>query len=101
MPRSNSCLLVGICATLLLGIASTQAIQYDWKWRTGRASWYGDGLWPLHIGGCGYGYLWQDEGTGWDVAGVWIAGVAALMHHGKTRPGFKMDAFAIYTIPFG
>jgi len=26
--------------------------------------------WPIHIGGCNYGYLWADEGTGHDVVGA-------------------------------
>jgi hypothetical protein len=54
----------------LLTLAMTEAVTVDWQWRTGaRASWYGNGDWPLDIGGCNYGYLWPNEGTGLDVAG--------------------------------
>jgi hypothetical protein len=53
----------------LLTLATIQAVTIDWQWRSGRASWYGDGKWPLDIGGCNYGYLWGNEGTGLDVAG--------------------------------
>eukprot|EP01023_Acetabularia_acetabulum_P013604 TRINITY_DN16541_c0_g1_i1.p2 TRINITY_DN16541_c0_g1~~TRINITY_DN16541_c0_g1_i1.p2 ORF type:complete len:119 (-),score=8.38 TRINITY_DN16541_c0_g1_i1:163-519(-) len=41
-------------------------------WRKGRATFYGneDWLWSIHQGSCGYEYLCQDEGTGWDIAAM-------------------------------
>lgn len=41
-------------------------------WRKGRATFYGDEpwYWTIHHGSCGKGYLWPDEGTGWDVAAL-------------------------------
>eukprot|EP01023_Acetabularia_acetabulum_P025053 TRINITY_DN2403_c0_g1_i1.p2 TRINITY_DN2403_c0_g1~~TRINITY_DN2403_c0_g1_i1.p2 ORF type:complete len:392 (-),score=82.38 TRINITY_DN2403_c0_g1_i1:2119-3294(-) len=38
----------------------------------GRATFYGNEpwLWTIHYGSCGYGYLCQDEGTGWDITAL-------------------------------
>ncbi|KAF5842724.1 RlpA-like double-psi beta-barrel-protein domain-containing protein-containing protein [Dunaliella salina] len=44
--------------------------SFDWKWKEGRATYFGDGAWPIHIGGCNYDYLWKDEGTGYDVVAL-------------------------------
>eukprot|EP00879_Flechtneria_rotunda_P007961 GHRR01008341.1.p1 GENE.GHRR01008341.1~~GHRR01008341.1.p1 ORF type:complete len:252 (+),score=63.02 GHRR01008341.1:248-1003(+) len=42
------------------------------QWRSGRATFYGNEpwYWSIHHGSCGEGYLWPDEGTGWDVAAL-------------------------------
>uniref|UniRef100_A0A383VYW9 Expansin-like EG45 domain-containing protein n=1 Tax=Tetradesmus obliquus TaxID=3088 RepID=A0A383VYW9_TETOB len=44
--------------------------ELDWKWRTGRATYYGTDDWSIHKGSCGYGALWRDEPHGWDVAAM-------------------------------
>ncbi|KAJ9529832.1 hypothetical protein QJQ45_022243 [Haematococcus lacustris] len=60
-----------LSALLLAGARfASGSAKIDWQWKSGRASWYGNGDWPIHIGGCGYDYLWKDEGTGWDVAAL-------------------------------
>eukprot|EP01026_Neomeris_dumetosa_P029627 TRINITY_DN2398_c0_g1_i3.p1 TRINITY_DN2398_c0_g1~~TRINITY_DN2398_c0_g1_i3.p1 ORF type:complete len:426 (-),score=35.94 TRINITY_DN2398_c0_g1_i3:255-1532(-) len=40
-----------------------------WVWKDGRATYYGHNS-HIHSGSCGYGYICQDEGTGWDVAAI-------------------------------
>ncbi|GMH41450.1 hypothetical protein BSKO_09360 [Bryopsis sp. KO-2023] len=41
-------------------------------WRVGRGTFYGNEpwLWSIHEGSCGYGYIWEDEPLGWDVAAL-------------------------------
>eukprot|EP00879_Flechtneria_rotunda_P015315 GHRR01016009.1.p1 GENE.GHRR01016009.1~~GHRR01016009.1.p1 ORF type:complete len:151 (+),score=29.76 GHRR01016009.1:272-724(+) len=41
-------------------------------WRSGRATYYGNEpwYWSIHYGSCGRGYIWPDQGTGWDVAAL-------------------------------
>eukprot|EP01026_Neomeris_dumetosa_P009360 TRINITY_DN13142_c0_g1_i5.p1 TRINITY_DN13142_c0_g1~~TRINITY_DN13142_c0_g1_i5.p1 ORF type:complete len:129 (-),score=3.12 TRINITY_DN13142_c0_g1_i5:10-396(-) len=50
----------------LFVVATCQDYQY------GRATFYGNEpwYWSIHYGSCGYGYLCEDEGTGWDVAAL-------------------------------
>lgn len=44
----------------------------DEGWRIGRATFYGNEpwAWSIHEGSCGYGYIWEDEPMGWDVAAI-------------------------------
>eukprot|EP00879_Flechtneria_rotunda_P014411 GHRR01015058.1.p1 GENE.GHRR01015058.1~~GHRR01015058.1.p1 ORF type:complete len:136 (+),score=21.77 GHRR01015058.1:159-566(+) len=60
-----SCL--ALLSIVLLGNVSPAS-----AWRTGRATFYGNEpwYWSIHHGSCGQGYLWPDEGQGWDVAAL-------------------------------
>lgn len=44
----------------------------DEGWRIGRGTFYGNEpwAWSIHEGSCGYGYIWEDEPLGWDVAAI-------------------------------
>ncbi|GFR49513.1 hypothetical protein Agub_g11554 [Astrephomene gubernaculifera] len=48
-----------------------RGVNYNWKWRSGRATWFGgsDG-WSIHNGSCNYQYIYPDEPLGWDVAAL-------------------------------
>jgi hypothetical protein len=58
---------------VLLNILASRieaAPSYDWKWRKGRASYYGLDAWSIHKGSCNYGYIYKDEPLGWDVVAI-------------------------------
>eukprot|EP01025_Chloroclados_australasicus_P068414 TRINITY_DN94_c0_g1_i4.p4 TRINITY_DN94_c0_g1~~TRINITY_DN94_c0_g1_i4.p4 ORF type:complete len:192 (+),score=8.79 TRINITY_DN94_c0_g1_i4:235-810(+) len=42
------------------------------EWRYGRTTYYGNEpwFWSIHKGSCGYGYICENQGTGWDVAAL-------------------------------
>jgi hypothetical protein len=107
---ATSLQLVLFCLAAVLGV--TVAKQYDWNWKEGRATFYGEhqGLpqlnpftselhprfartdaprvqhslqkvptsmlptgtdaWSIHKGSCDYGYIWNNEPLGWDVAAM-------------------------------
>lgn len=63
------------------GMSFFQGLQYEGlhagnqqeeSWRVGRATFYGNEpwAWSIHEGSCGFGYLWEDEPLGWDVAAL-------------------------------
>lgn len=56
----------------LLGLMLISAVAAQGSWRDGRATFYGNEpwLWSIHKGSCGYGYIWPNEGTGWDVTAL-------------------------------
>lgn len=54
-----------------LALPVTKASKsYDWTWKDGRATYYGTDAWSIHMGSCGYGYIYKDEPLGWDVAAM-------------------------------
>lgn len=53
-------------------IPRASCITYDMQWRTGRATFYGGPTdpWSIHAGACNYGYLYNDDPLGWNVAAM-------------------------------
>lgn len=49
---------------------SVTSQQFDYQWRTGRATFYGTDAWSIHYGSCGYYNLDPCTGTGWDIAAL-------------------------------
>jgi hypothetical protein len=67
--------LIGRLSLALVVLANLLGTRTDAQidsWHTGRATYYGDQpwLWTIHHGSCGYGYIWQDYLTGWDVTAL-------------------------------
>lgn len=61
-----------VFAWLVVALGLIAAARSQGEWREGRATYYGDEpwLWNIHEGSCGYGYIWEDEPLGWDVAAL-------------------------------
>ncbi|KAF8065858.1 EXPA32 [Scenedesmus sp. PABB004] len=59
-----------ICSALalVLACAAGASAQKMEPFKLGRATFYGKDGWSIHTGSCGYGYLDENAGTGWDVA---------------------------------
>lgn len=59
-------------ACVVLAAILAVSVSAAGQWRRGRATYYGDEpwLWDIHHGSCGYGYIWEDEPLGWDVAAL-------------------------------
>ncbi|GBF98478.1 U6 snRNA phosphodiesterase [Raphidocelis subcapitata] len=53
-------------------LLAAPAAASDAAWRPGRATFYGNEpwYWDIHHGSCGFGYMWPDQSTGWDVAAL-------------------------------
>ncbi|KIZ00219.1 hypothetical protein MNEG_7740 [Monoraphidium neglectum] len=64
----RSCGPLVLAAVLGLTLLAPQAAA----WTTGRATFYGNEPWnwDIHHGSCGYGYIWPDQNTGWDIAAL-------------------------------
>jgi len=62
MFGTRSSWLLLLAAVALVTVTDVHAV--DWKWRTGRATYYGTDDWSIHKGSCGYGALWKDEPHG-------------------------------------
>lgn len=59
-------------AMLVWLLLTTRASTYDMQWRTGRSTFYGGPTDPVSInhGACGFGYLYDDDPLGWDIAAM-------------------------------
>jgi len=55
---------------LVLAVLALTAFQAANAWSTGRATFYGKDGWTIHYGSCGYNYLDEHVGTGWDVTAI-------------------------------
>ncbi|KAF6254548.1 RlpA-like double-psi beta-barrel-protein domain-containing protein-containing protein [Scenedesmus sp. NREL 46B-D3] len=60
-------LLVGLLALWACELTGAQRSKEE-PWKLGRATFYGKDGWSIHTGSCGYGYMDENAGTGWDVA---------------------------------
>jgi hypothetical protein len=58
--------MFAVALAALTALAVQAAAQGQWN--EGRATYYGLDGWSIHTGSCGYGYLDEKAGTGWDVA---------------------------------
>lgn len=69
MMARNAGMVVAIAIAIAMLAVGSEA---QGEWRDGRATFYGDQpwLWNIHEGSCGYGYIWEDEPLGWDVAAL-------------------------------
>lgn len=63
---------VRVAAGLVVVACLLACVAAQGSWRRGRATFYGNEpwLWSIHHGSCGYGYIWEDEPLGWDVAAL-------------------------------
>jgi hypothetical protein len=55
---------------LILAVLAITALQTAHCWQTGRATFYGKDGWSIHHGSCGFGYLDENVGSGWDTAAI-------------------------------
>jgi len=53
---------------VLCAFVALATVQVATAWSVGRATFYGKDGWSIHSGSCGYGYLDEKIGTGWDTA---------------------------------
>jgi len=55
---------------LIVALLAITAFHSANAWSIGRATFYGKDGWSIHHGSCGYGYLDEKAGTGWDTAAL-------------------------------
>eukprot|EP00878_Enallax_costatus_P000654 GHUV01000760.1.p1 GENE.GHUV01000760.1~~GHUV01000760.1.p1 ORF type:complete len:218 (+),score=35.21 GHUV01000760.1:224-877(+) len=63
-------MVVSVVCLAVMALVSLQLANAQGQWHTGRATFYGKDGWSIHTGSCGYGYLDENAGTGWDVAAL-------------------------------